>query len=828
MVTVISSSTPVASAIGGGFITAGGTVVRASSTEAGFQTPTRRRGGGGGGGSIQQSFATEEDIQQSFIDQPQITPIPTPTGRTIQSQLQEQVQQDFGDTSLQTRIDQQSVVGLPRTLTEQALLLGREERRPSVRFTPELLRSSARQFFFEDGTPITAAATLASPLQGFFPRPRGEDFFIPKDLKISDELKIQTRIERQREEALADPSLLIPADVLAIRGQERISKELVGELQPLVTAGTLSIEQAEKKFEEEFLPRFEKQISAPISKRQEFISEFEKGRRPAVDVTAIAELGAIGLGSLTPTGQALIATSFVAEGLPKITGGETLLERGLGVAEVGIGLGTGGLVSKGIERSADILLVKELQAQRALLTGKEVARGEAGSLFEIRTLRQFGAENILKTEIRSPVFQTGKDTFSLTGGRGKRTLEFFSIEKGKPLIFVEDFQFGGRQRISPKAPKVIKDGLTIELQDVTGSFGTGFVQKRGSEGFREFKFGGISKDIETELGKFTQVQSGRVSGLRLEGVEPLGRGGLTFRGGVVKVPIEESGVIRRLVIPEGEGVKFLSPAKIKRTPFQTTFQELKIPAPTGLITGIERQLPSQVIKEAPIVSRSLIGIPRATGGAGLTQEQIQRGQGLVQQELVQPLLFPPVGRQDLSLGLVQPELIVQRGKQKDIFGLGTLDKIIQGEITKTRGRTLQIPETKLDQVLNIKQVTKQLQIPQQELVPQLTIPSGRTPFEPFGRGDFGLPFIPPFLPLPKERGTPRVIKRGKKVKTRIAPSFTGIVLEIETGIPETTVIGGIDIGILPGQIRGIAKRKKTKKKVSKKKTVKKKSKKKKK
>ncbi len=841
-----------------------------------------------------QTLARPEDLaQQSFAAPVQtriptpFTPIPTPTitpsARTLVSQQVEPVM-DFGDIREQTRIDiepvrdfgdireqtriipssfitplpareispiqmrslepqisvgRPSVVGLPLTPTEQALQLGREEREPIPRFDLGLIRQAGREFFFQGGTPITAFGTLVAPLQTFFPQTRGEiEFSIPQFGTISTEqptgFEVTTGIEIQRERALVDPLLLLPTEVLVSRAGERISGELVSELQPQVTAGGLSLEEAEKEFEKQFGERFEAEITPSIARRQEFITEFETGRRPVVDVARVGEFAAIGLGSLTPTGQALIGASFVAEGLPKVTGGETLLERGLGLAEIGLGIFGGGLVTKGIERSADVLLVRELQAQQALLTGREVARGEAGSLFDIRTLRQFGDEGLLKTQIRSPVFRTGEDTFSLTGGRGERTLEFFSFERGRPVSFVEEFQFGGRQRISPKPPKVIRDGLTIELEDVTGAFGTGFVQRRGAETFREFRFGGISKEIETELGKFTQIQSGRVSGLRLEGIEPLARGGITFRGGVVRAPVEEAGVIRRLSITEGTGVEFISPAKIKRTPFQTTFQEVKIPAPTGLITGIERQITFELPKVSPQVSRSLIGLPRAVDGAGLTQEQIQRGQGLVQQEFLEPLKLPPVSRQDLGVGLVQPQFIepqlIQRGTQRDTFSIGALDRLIQEDVTRPLTRVRQIPETRLAEALDIKQLQKQFQATEQQLGTQLGPPSTITPFDPFGRFDFGVPFIPPFFPLPKERQGPRIRRRGKRVRTRIAPSFTGIVLGIETA----ALIDPI-FGVLPGQIRGLAtgfdvptrrRKKAKKKKVTKKKVSKKKKKKK--
>lgn len=97
------------------------------------------------------------------------------------------------------------------------------------------------------------------------------------------------------------------------------------------------------------------------------------------------------------------------------------------------------------------------------------------------------------------------------------------------------------------------------------------------------------------------------------------------------------------------------------------------------------------------------------------------------------------------------------------------------------------------------------------------VPSISPPTVPIISPPIFPPFDPPTRPPRGRRGKKKEkkVKKGKRITTPIRPSFTAIVLEIETGIPETTVIGGIDLGILPGQIRGTPKRKR--KKVSKKK-----------
>ena len=71
---------------------------------------------------------------------------------------------------------------------------------------------------------------------------------------------------------------------------------------------------------------------------------------------------------------------------------------------------------------------------------------------------------------------------------------------------------------------------------------------------------------------------------------------------------------------------------------------------------------------------------------------------------------------------------------------------------------------------------------------------------------------PLLFDLPKvgfKRIKKKLKKKGKKLKPPIRPSLTGIITG-EIGLPETTIVEGVDIGVLPKQLRGLPK-KKTKK-----------------
>ena len=545
---------------------------------------TERRGSRGGGGRRVTPSASSGGLLEQFTSKGMdtIQGPSVPSARTIASQIPTDNQlsggRDQSPTSnirglgdlFQESVSRATPFGARETpppltisaapaLSEQAISIGTGVREPAPRFGLETIRQAGRELFgSEPGTapdPFGAFGTLVAPLQTFFPGGKGDvTITTPQFGTISDEqptgFKTQTAFELKREQALLDPTLLITPTQ---RSQD-ISKEISGKISPgfqeKIDTGQLTIEQAESQFGKEFEKQFESR-KGEFEKPAQFQQQLEGLQAPAFDVRKAGEFAGIAALSLTPGGQAVLGGAFVASGLPKITGGETLFERGLGVAEVGLGLFGGGLAVKTIERQADVLLLQELQSQKGLITGREVLKSERGILFEeapeiggvigreiaesaegsifkIKSIRSLGEAGKLETELVSPVFRTGDKTFRLTGGGGKSTLDFFSITKGKQVQVVEDFGFGGRGTISSQAPKIISKDLTFTLEDFSAGFGKGFIKKRGGETFEEFAFGGISKDLDTVLGKVTQVKSGGLKGFKLEGVENLFRKGILF------------------------------------------------------------------------------------------------------------------------------------------------------------------------------------------------------------------------------------------------------------------------------------------------------------
>lgn len=800
-----------------------------------FLKRQRRRGRGGGRGTSSAEKRRIEEAASKLRAEIQ--------QRKIQEQIKQQefrVEQEGirqekifkGTIAGQITGGKPSQIGLPGTPFEQALRIGTGVPKPPRRFDLEFFRKDVVAPIFLAGkqgeTILTSLRNVGSLIMTKARKGEEIKFKAPEFGTKSDQPlpfgagggEVITQFDILRGEAIADPTLLIPPGAQVISGGEKIQKSLVAELQLQVTSGALTLKEAEKEFETKFEKRFKEEIIPSIERRERFTRKVEKAERPVFEGGTAAELVGIVALSITPVGAAIGGTAFVAEGVPKLVGGETLLEKGLGAAEIGFGFVGGGLAVKQAERLADISLVRELQSQRGFITGKEAFKTPEGSVFDITSLRAFGKEATLKTETITPVFKTGKDTFSMTGGRGRTTLDIFSVEKGARVKQVEEFAFGGRQTIAKEIPKIIsKDlGVKIGLEEFTGTTGIGFIKKRGKETFQEFRFGGISKDIETELGKITQVQAGELSGIILKGVgKPKGLDlfldrGISFkvRQEVVgKFPIEEAGIIKRISAVEEEGIGFVIPSGVKKTPFQTTFQKLETPAPVG----ISKQIEKQIFKQAPITTKglgfSLIGIPRAVGGAGLTEQQFRQARGgLVQTDIQQVDFLPPTKN-----GLIQKDLFILGTKEVPFVGGGistiTREKAVQ------KGLQLQVPRVALIERQATKQLAKQLQL-QEQIFPPLT--PGRPPsFKPIKGFDFGfgVPFaFPSFLGGQEIRGRR---KRRAKARVPIRPSFTGIILDLQIGIPETTQIGGVDLGILPGRIRGVPKIKVTKKKKVKKK-----------
>ncbi len=790
----------------------GGISVPTIITPEGGRTAFKFAGGGGG-------VTVASQIQG---------PVPETT-----TSAQEEVFRQTGVTEAKPSIGQPLQVTIAPSPQEKAEDIGRGIPTPSQRFDLDFVRSKVIAPFFFAGaqgeTPLTSFRNVGSLFTDTSKKTGDIPFQVPQFGTITQDqptgFKETTGFELAREQALLDPTLLVPPEITAQKVSKEISQEIIKELQPRVSSGELTIEQAEAEFETQFEVKAEErrpQFETDIGRVTKFRSDVAFGETPALDFGTIGELAGIGALSFTPTGQAILGTAFVSEGIPPLFEavlGEDLKPSqriklaGTGLFTIGLGLGVGGISVRAAERAADVSLLKELQSQTGVITGREIAELEGGgALFDIKSIRQFGDEARVETRLIAPVFETAEGEFSITGGRGKTVGQFFSTERGAIVkLKPQDFSFGGRQVVSEQVPSLVGRDISVGLEEFEGAFGEGFVRFKGQDVFKEFKFGGISKDIQSEFGKITEIKAGGLERLRLGGITKLPKRGTLFREVRGIFDIQETGFIRGLTETEETGVRFITPTgRGKRTPLSVTFQELKIKPPVGITTQIERQVfqPSTIVQQPSQVRRSLVGLQTAVGGEGLTQEQIIKSRGV--------LFQPSKSAFDTDFSKIQTSLSTAT---------------ISGTRFDIRSMIKQQPVIKQTQ----PQLQPQLQFQPQEFFgeqalkqPTLKPPSfiPRIPFEPFEPARSSRFFLPrlPRITFPRER--PPKFKGRKRKPGRIAPSFTGII-----GFQLRGITGKLPkpisprIGLLPSQIRLFEPprlRKKTKKKRVKKKKKKKK------
>jgi len=349
-------------------------------------TSGRGSGGGGGGrgssgrfvsvsgGTVTiggQGFSVPPSLQEEFIREQ----------KRIQQQIREQIRQkeqrelsERLKTERQEKIFKGTIAGqisAPPTPTEQALAIGTGVPKPATKFTGKFFREKVvAPFFFagEQGETVLTSLRNIGSLYRSKEKIGDIEFQAPLFGTVSDQPlpfgagggEITTQFKEQRLQALADSSLLIPEEVKFSRGVSIIREELVSELQPQVTSGKLSVEEAEKIFKTEFEKRFKQKIMPDIERGRMFRGKVRVGETPVFEGGTIAELGGTAALFTTPVGAAIVSTAFVAEGSHKFIAGETPIEKASGLVEVGFGLGGIGFATKGIERGISLGLRKEL------------------------------------------------------------------------------------------------------------------------------------------------------------------------------------------------------------------------------------------------------------------------------------------------------------------------------------------------------------------------------------------------------------------------------------------------------------------------------------
>jgi hypothetical protein len=610
--------------------------------------------------------------------------------------------------------------------------------------------------------------------------------------------------------------------VLEFRGfeEEQLSKQFSG-LQSQVDIGGLTLKEARGKgtaLTQEAQERFATK-QEDIFKATPDVKGIREPRRSPV--RTLVELGVFATAG-TPLGIALpVAAAASSQQDPlkidigQVTSGRTSIGGAITqrpslrtASFLGGTLFGGGLALREAGRAAtQVRVTSALQAiEQRPITQFALQRQIGKDIVEVGVFKGVGDTSIGTGQIVSVGRQVkGGTRFAGRVDTTVITKEFFS---GRPIILTEQRAFAGRGVSLPKVGEITPSigevtSVPISRGAIIGGRKTNLAQfeifTKPQQLQKEF-FGGISvKQGDLTLGQFGRIKSANVKTF-------VGRGFRGTGGLEINFPVETRAITRAISPKAPRRVSGLTGGRL--TPFSATFKPVVKGFGGPSLSQALPKLAGFTTPKPTTSVRSLLGIPRAVGGEGLTQQQLISGRGG----------FVPLGTgraglelKDISIGKLSP-LSLTGLKERDIsrerFGTG----VAQTPFQVSAQKPAQL------QKLGLRQVQ------QQRLVEELVQPARvqRGPRFDFGFG-FGLAGFPvlPFIPSLGRSPTGRRVKKRRKVRVPIRPSFTGIVLDIQP--PARPIkFAGIDLGIAPGQIRGletgfdVPKRKKKKKKKSKK------------
>ena len=519
---------------------------------------------------------------------------------------------------------------------------------------------------FVSGDFLEIPGELVSPFSRLFPSTKGEDIgqvqlpFASKGTMIDYGgysvtnypteygLKDYTKTELVKSAATKNPDLLMPIDVRLQKDFDVVNKDLAPkysnqagsiqtDLQGQIDTGILTVPQAEEQYkskldvinvnyENEARSIFDKRKGSIIDESLGFKGKAGELGMPSFNLKENVNFGTSLAAFSNPTTASFASLGFIGQGERDIGKGIlgndlTLTQRGVlvggGLFSTGLGIAGAGIVSKNLARSVDIERLAGLNKAKFVEIGEEVYSTKGGSLYESKLFRQYGGKGgaSQKVDLYTPVFNTGDKSFSIAGGKGVSTTKFFSFEKGKEIINIDAFTFGGKGQGSLNLPSFAKSGLKVQLEGFEGSYGRGYIQKPNQDTFREFGFGGAGKEVTSPTGvKIFKGMSGRMKGIRFEGTENLFNEGTLYRQAKGKFGMEGVSFIKKsptMDFGEESSIKFFSPSgSVRKTPFSKTFGSdmiVSLETPKNVYpSGFSSKVSSVVL---PKVEQSPITLP---------------------------------------------------------------------------------------------------------------------------------------------------------------------------------------------------------------------------
>ncbi len=593
----------------------------------------------------------------------------------------------------------------------------------------------------------------------------------------------------------------------ARKGAELKIKSERDLIQRDIFGGGTTLEEGRKQFDENLLKadtQFQSDIE-DIFKAQPDVKGITGRRREGLQFGAeiFRDIGLLstGLTSVTAGASRLKSDPLIIEDIEAIKSGETTI---------------GAQTRQRPSLDTAVFFVGGLAPTASIFsrTGRAIEIGEIQSAKELAKFSQVGERTLVGEGAVDILSGTGKvgrttaqiDTKLITTKVGDKFLTAGQediLVTGRRFFSQRPFVTGGTQDIS-----ALSSSLPAGSQQISASLSRVKTRPATQFRFEETFFGSKGKiklfrgtgDITEQLSVGVGVQPGKDLILGVGGKAGLsvdlisGKGFRGSSGLQISAPLQQRTILKIKRQPQFDtGFNFIQPAKITKTPFGKSF---------GFVGT--QQIPS--VTQPPIIKPSTQALDLTT-----TQTNFIPSVG----KTITSGVSKTKTRPTQSISSFPPTTLGKAPGLKQLPAVRQAQALFPAQSIIPSQALLSSQAVRQDQALKISQSLKQPQrLRQKSGLEQLSFsipsPAGLGGLGGFDFGGFILP-PPPFLGGERGRGKKA---KGKRAKVRIAPSFTGIVLDIR----EAAIVSP-RLGVIPFSIRGLEtgipkskKRKKKKKK----------------
>lgn len=469
--------------------------------------------------------------------------------------------------------------------------------------------------------------------------------------------------------------------------------------------------------------------------------------------------------------------------------------------------GTYGLYKKGL-REIDIETLKNLNSQKATITGAEVFAKDKTKIFDVYSTKGYKfdiTKNKLEpigeaqqiSNVKYSVVQTGDNTFSVPIAKGNTFTRYFSYEKNKWIETTTPITATARGKITESVFGVKNiNGLKIrkELGGWSAGYGKGILIKE--EGIQSFSFGGISKKTENIAG-YTQVKTLKLDKIKMNvnvlsdnyGKKTLVSSKVTGEG-LIKNYIKENELFTITGNTVEDNIKFV-PVDLKGNIPSTIYK-------SNIVPKINKQT-SQIVINKELSSQNVLI-------SGVSKSLIEITTPVLQKQKFVSIIIPEnIIPQTKNIIIPKQKILIKdKSVSRNILVLKSQQKLFEKESLKLKSRSKQ--PTKLSNMQNVEYIfgqysrlnSKQLQKTRLKTdIIGTNLPITNIIKKNFFLGGIGY-FSLPKLGIPF--GSEKSKKQIKKQSTGYQPSFTASILNIRRKIPknyEQFGYGGLQIRAIP-------------------------------